>query len=183
VRLFYYDKNKVLIQSNIYSPEGKNNIDNSFKGFSFSAIHYIDASGWGKAQGKAAHYPFNEGDLPDDCRYIKIFLGLKGNGTMWVDMVDFRYSDSNFNLMESTEALFDSLMPPSSLLIPAPHQSANYSPEALRTSGNEKLPDPIILVPPNAETGILKAAENLSLYIGDVFKRKSQKTCINQYNK
>jgi hypothetical protein len=175
IRIFFYDKNKVLIHSNIFNPGGNNYVDNSFKGFSFTNMTYVDELGWGKAQGKTAHYPFNEGDIPDDARYVKIFFGLKGNGKMWVDMVDFRYSDDNFSLFETTEALFDSLMPPSSNLIPSPHQLSNYSPQALRISANDKILDPLILIPLNAENGILKAAEKLSLSLGEALKGKAKK--------
>ncbi len=175
IKVFFYDKNKILLNSSMFNPSENNFIDNSFKGFSFSGISYVDKMDWGKVIGKTANYPFNNGDLPDGTHYVKIFLGLKGKGTMWVDAVNFEYSPKNFSLLERTEPMFDSIDTPASKLIPYPHLISNYSPEILRLTINDKNLDPIILIPPNADKGILLAAKNISNHIGEAIKGNDKK--------
>jgi hypothetical protein len=71
-------------------------IDNSFKSLSFANYDHIKEFDWGRIIGKSHSFPFSEGDIPDDARYIRIFIGLKGTGTMWIDDVDFHYTRANF---------------------------------------------------------------------------------------
>jgi hypothetical protein len=175
IRIFFYDKNKVNLSSSVFNPVSNNFIDYSFKGFSFSNISYINKLGWGKVLGKTANYPFNEGDIPDNTQFVRIFFGLKGNGTMWIDKVNFEYSINNFSLLERTEAHFDSLVSPALDLIPAPKQMTSYSAEALRININDKLIDPVILIPFNAGIEIVKAAEKISNHLGIALKGKNKK--------
>ena len=101
IRLFYYDKNKILIRSSVYNPSGDNIIDNSFKAYSFSGFDYIKELNWTRINCVSNHFPFEEGDIPSDTRFIRVFAGLKGTGVMWLDMVDFRYTSANFSLLEN----------------------------------------------------------------------------------
>jgi len=92
IRLKFFDKNRKELSDGMYFEYAKMELDNSFKGFSFSNFYEIEEFGWGRIIGRTLNYPFSEGDLPDGCRYVKIYLGFKGIGTMWVDNVDYRYS-------------------------------------------------------------------------------------------
>ena len=107
IHLEFYDKNKQLMSPGIYYNYWKKEVDNSFKGFSFSNLYYINKFDWGRVRGRTMNYPFSEGDMPDGCKYIKIFFGLKGSGTMYVDNVDFRLSKWNFTPLERMQPYFE----------------------------------------------------------------------------
>lgn len=120
IRLLYYDKNKLEINSNIYSPHYQTNINTSFKGYPFSNFWSIDSIGWTRVFCKTANYPFPEGNIPDETRFVKVFLGFKGEGTMWVDNVELRYTDYNFSIKELTEPYANKSFDSPELLIPNP---------------------------------------------------------------
>ncbi len=120
IHIEFYDKNKQRLSDGIYFEYYNKDVDNSFKGFAFSNHYYIDKFDWGKVRGRTLNYPFSEGDMPDDCRYIKIFLGLKGSGTMWVDNIDFRFSRWNFTSLERIKPLFNKEFHKADLIIPTP---------------------------------------------------------------
>lgn len=151
VRIFCYDKNKVMIKNVSYHPLYNKEIDNSFKGFGFSNHDKIERFGWARVFGRSGNFPFEEGNLPEDTRYIKIFAGLKGEGKMWVDKFDFRYSSKNFTLLEKLEPYFDTTMEKSRYLIPEPQKSGYYKriPLILTDESHRQLL-PRILMPVNA---------------------------------
>jgi hypothetical protein len=120
LKIFFYDRNKILIKSNALHPLISSQIDNSFKGFSFSGFEYIDEMDWTKIIARSGNFPFEEGNVPDNARYVKIFAGLKGTGEMWVDMIDFRYSKHNFTLLEKVLPYIDSTLEKSAYLTPTP---------------------------------------------------------------
>lgn len=125
IRLKFYDAQKRELDPGIYFEYIHKNVDNSFKGFAFANFFYIDEFGWSKVRGESWVYPFSEGDMPDQCRYVKIFLGLKCSGTMWVDDVDFRLSRWSFTPVERIDSLFEKKYTLSDLLIPTPKEVAN----------------------------------------------------------
>jgi hypothetical protein len=152
LKIFFYDKNKILIKSSALHPLISSQIDNSFKGFSFSGFDYIDKMPWTRIIARSGNFPFEEGNVPDNARYVKIFTGLKGTGEMWVDMVDFRYSKLNFTLLEKIIPLIDSSMERSAYLTPTP-QVIGRAKEMDIFSGmeNEKLSPPLFILSVNEE--------------------------------
>lgn len=148
IRLYFYDRNKVLIAGPVYHPLRDITIDNSFKGLPFANFDYIPEFGWSRILCRSANFPFREGFIPDETRYVKIFAGLKGTGKMWIDQVDFRYSAQNFSLLESSKSLADSTMDFRERLLPRP-RSARYF-RVMKTSPSENL-QPVILIPPTAD--------------------------------
>lgn len=125
IHLEFFDANKNKINPGYYFEYLNKKIDNSFKGFSFSNFFYIDKFGWGKVKARTWNYPYSEGDIPDNCKYVKIFAGLQCSGTMWIDNLDFRLSRWNFTPLERMDSFFKKKYALSELLIPKPHLIAN----------------------------------------------------------
>lgn len=125
IHLEFFDENKKLINPGYYFEYLNKKVDNSFKGFAFSNFFYIDKFGWGKVKARTWNYPYSEGEIPDNCKYIKIFAGLKCSGTMWIDNLDFRFSKWNFTPLERMDSFFRKKYALSELLIPKPHFISN----------------------------------------------------------
>lgn len=157
IRLFFYDRNKILIRSSVYNPAGDNTIDNSFKAYSFSGFEHIKELGWSRINCISNHFPFEEGDIPSDARFVKVFLGLKGTGTMWVDLVDFRYTSANFSLLEKCESFYNQSYKPSEMLVPSPVSISGYHNIELIQETEEDPLYPVILVPHNYSEEDLRA--------------------------
>jgi len=125
IHLEFFDANKKRINPGYYFEYLNKKVDNSFKGFAFSNFFYIDKFGWGRVKARTWNYPYSEGDLPGNCRYVKIFAGLKCSGTMWIDNLDFRFSRWNFTPLERMDSFFRKKYTLSELLIPKPHFISN----------------------------------------------------------
>ena len=106
IKALYFDKDKKPLEPQVLNPVSRSLVDNSDKGFSFSNYWTIDEFPWAEVRGRTYNYPFSEGDIPDGTRYVRLFLGLKGTGAMWVDDVDFRYSKWNFTALERFKPYF-----------------------------------------------------------------------------
>ena len=168
IRVFCYDRNKVMIKNVSYHPLYNKEIDNSFKGFGFSNHDKIERFGWARVFGRSGNFPFEEGNLPEETRYVKIFAGLKGEGKMWVDKFDFRYSSKNFTLLEKLEPYFDTTMEKSSYLIPEPQKAGYYKPISLiLTNENQEQLLPGILMPVNSNDDLEKI---ISVFNSDIFE-------------
>lgn len=154
IHLEFYDKDKKRLGDGIYFEYYNKEVDNSFKGFSFSNLYYIDKFEWGRVRGRTLNYPFSEGDMPDGCRYVKIFFGLKGAGKMWVDNVDFRFSRWNFTSLERIKPMFDSTYHRSELIIPTPQVIENK--QTINLSGKK-----LTIIMPEAPKKAEIAAKNL----------------------
>ena len=153
IRLFFYDRNKVIIKSHLYHPVYDNIIDNCFKAVPLSNFSFIEDFGWARLIARAGNFPFTDGYIPDEARYIKIFVGLKGTGTLWVDRLDFRYSNKNFTFLEKTEALMDSTIAPSRLILPEPHRAVSHKTIPLIAPDDQRDGlKPLILLPLHADT-------------------------------
>ncbi len=120
IRMYFYDKDKKLIDPKTLYPYYQVYIDNSFKGYSFSNFWNIVKFGWGKVRARTYNYPFSEGDIPENCRFVRLFLGLKGRGEMWVDDVELKYSKWNFTPKERISKYFNKSLTKGDLLIPTP---------------------------------------------------------------
>ena len=165
IRLFYYDKNKVLIRSSAYHPEYDREINTAFKGFNFSGNRYIDEFNWADIVARTGNFPFEEGNIPDETRYVKIFAGLKGTGEMYVDYVRYEYSSKNFTFLEQLQPYFDTLLNKSSYLLPTPQKVEIYNPiELIKTLEDDKKILPVFILPKNinkAEALIFKQFEKV----------------------
>lgn len=120
VRIYFYDKDKNKIAGNIFYPYKKVLYDNTFKGYSFSNYWHIDNFGWSRVNARTYNYPFSEGDIPEGTAFVRLFLGLKGTGTMWVDNIDYRYSKWSFTALERMQKYFDKPLSYIDRLIPVP---------------------------------------------------------------
>lgn len=120
IRLIYFDKNKIEISGVEYDPFLNQKIDNSFKSLSFANYRKIKNFEWGEIYGVTADFPSYDGDIEDNARYVKIFVGLKGTGTMWVDHIEFSYSNQNFTQLERIKTYFDSSFSRIDLIYPTP---------------------------------------------------------------
>jgi hypothetical protein len=162
LRIYYYDKNKILIRSTHLQPSLNSLIDIGFKGMSFANFDMIDRFEWSSVFCRSGNFPFRDGYVPNDARYVKIFAGLKGTGTMWIDQVDFRFSNRNFTALEILDPLTDSTIVSRNALHPAPRETTEYHEYQLiaETEGKKEL-KPLILVPANADPIIRNAIDNM----------------------
>jgi len=160
IRLMYFDENKKEMSPGIYYEFYGKEVDNSFKGFTFSNFYYIDKFDWGLVSGRTYNFPFSEGDLPDGCKYIKISLGLLGRGTMYVDNIDFHYSRWNFTTLERLKPYFEKDLRKTDLIIPTPKKVSEITEINLKTN------KPVIVIPDTPENPDLSAAELLKKHFG-----------------
>ncbi|MBU8892121.1 MAG: beta-N-acetylglucosaminidase domain-containing protein [Bacteroidales bacterium] len=157
IRLKYFDKNKIEIDGKAFNAFNKIKIDNTFKAYSLSNYWDIKEFGWGEIHGKTANYPFFDGDIPDNARYVKIFIGLKATGTMWIDNVDFRFTKNNFTLLERLQPYFDSSYEAQDLVYPKPKQLIKKETVSYYNMEQDLLP--VIVIPDNSNTSIKNMAE------------------------
>ena len=81
IKVLFFDEDKQPIEPGILNPVSRSLIDNSDKSYSFSNYWTIDDFPWGQVRGRTYNYPFSEGDIPDNTRYVRLFFGLKGTGS------------------------------------------------------------------------------------------------------
>lgn len=158
VQLMYYDKNKLLLSSRQYFPHIDQYIDISNKSLSFANFYEISDFGWGRIEGKSYSFPFPDGDIPSEAHYIKVYIGLLGTGTMWIDNVILRYSRSNFSATERLLPYTDTsyiMRPP---VIPSPKDLRYLQSIVYYKEGNDKNTLPVILIPEDANGLIRNAA-------------------------
>lgn len=120
IRLIYYDRNKLQIDPRKHSPYHGNFYNNSFKGLSLSRFCHIDSTGWIRVHGRSHLLPVPDGDLQDDTRFVRVFIGLKGNGEMYLDDVSLTYTPWNLTAKEKLTPFFDSTFVPGQLIVPQP---------------------------------------------------------------
>ncbi|MDY6799793.1 MAG: beta-N-acetylglucosaminidase domain-containing protein [Bacteroidota bacterium] len=165
IRLQFFDKNKIEISSDEYDPFRHTKIDNAFKSLNLTNYWNISQFGWGKVNAQSAKYPFLNGDIPDETRYVKIFIGLKGTGTMWVDKVNFNYTKQNFTFLERMKPYFDSSFTAYELLLPQPQYIKKLEPSIFYS--NKRFP--IILIPNKPQEKTLLAAQKIKDVFDDIF--------------
>ncbi|HRW62762.1 MAG TPA: hypothetical protein P5132_04705 [Bacteroidales bacterium] len=171
IRLLYYDKNKLEISGTQFNAFYQKKIDNSFKAYTLSNYEYIDKMEWGQIYGKSAGFPVFDGDMPDQARYVKIFIGLKGTGTMWIDDIEFRFTHQNFTLLERIKPYFDSSFTVYDQLFPKPKYINEKQPIEIY---NPNAGFPIILIPENADIKLIKQAEILRDKIAELTSIKEK---------
>ena len=149
VKVLFYDVNKKPLSSGRLNPTSGTSIDNSNKGYSFSNYWSIDHFPWGSVRGRSYNYPFSEGDVPDSTRFVRIFFGLKGNGTVWIDNVDYRYSKWNFTALERMTPFFNQNLPPKERIIPTPKHVSRGEDISFWNPRQPESRQPLILLPPH----------------------------------
>ena len=165
IRLQFFDKNKIEIESSEYDPFRNIKIDNAFKSLNLSNYWNISQFGWGRVDGQSAKFPFYDGDIPDETRYVKLFIGLKGVGKMWIDNVNFTYTNDNFTFLERMKPFFDSSFTFYDLLMPEPKNLKKL--ESVSLFGDELFP--VIVIPNNGNTKTLLAAKKIKNYLDEIF--------------
>jgi hypothetical protein len=127
IQLKFYDRNKNEISAITQFPQQKQKIDNSFKSLSLANFSTIPSFGWGKIIGKSADFPFPDGDIPTNAHYVKIFIGLKGTGTLWIDSVNFSYTRKNFSVEERMMKYTDTSMQTPLVILPTPKKWCGWN--------------------------------------------------------
>lgn len=171
IRILFYDKNRLQISGETFNSERNANIDQSFKALPFTGFWNIDSMDWSQVRGRTTNDYLTEGDVPDEAKFVKIFFGLKGTGTVWIDDVDFRYSSRNFTSLEKSERFFDTTFSAVDMLIPAPKEAVGLEPMVYHYPGTDSLPYPVIVIPPNASRQTAAAARLLKNRLDMLFKR------------
>ncbi len=171
IRVLFYDKNRLLISGKTYNPQRNAGIDQSFKALPFAGFWNIDSLGWSLVRGRTTNDYLTEGDVPDEAKFVKIFFGLKGTGTMWIDDVDFRYSSSNFTSLEKSERFFDTTFTAIDLLVPTPKKALALDPFTYHYPGSDSLPSPVILIPQHSSRQTYAAALLLKTRLDTLFRR------------
>ncbi|MBL7113607.1 MAG: beta-N-acetylglucosaminidase domain-containing protein [Bacteroidales bacterium] len=177
VRLLYYDRNKLLIEGKSINPLTGSFIDNSLKGYNFANYWSIDKLGWAKVNGRTCHFPYSEGDIPDNARFVKIYIGLKGTGTMWIDLVNFRYSRWNFTPLEKVETLFDTMYSRIDLLTPTPQKVVPLRPLLYFNIQHDTILPPLILIPQKPTIQTSSGASILKAKLDKVFCNSLGDSC------
>ncbi|MFO7368892.1 MAG: hypothetical protein R6X09_01340 [Bacteroidales bacterium] len=158
IRLQFFDRNKMPVKSHMSYPFAGQIIDASFKGLSFANFKEIKHFNWGKIIGKSAYFPFQEGDIPSSAHYVKVFVGLKARGTLWVDSISFTYTEKNFSLTERMQQYTDTAYATPLTLIPAPKKMKRMESVLFFKPGMDAGMLPVIIVPDDAGDLVLDAA-------------------------
>ncbi len=157
IQLKFFDRNKNEISAAADFPQQGQTIDNSFKSLSFANYSTIPSFGWGKIIGKSADFPFPDGDIPTNAHYVKIFIGLKGTGTMWIDSVNFSYTGKNFSVEERMMTYTDTNTHLPSVVIPTPKKMERLE-SVILFKPSDTTSMPVIVIPEDADITTQKAA-------------------------
>ncbi|MFC2098446.1 beta-N-acetylglucosaminidase domain-containing protein [Bacteroidota bacterium] len=172
VRILFYDKNLLLISGETYDHSRKAIINRSLKSLIFNDFWNIDSLGWISVKGKTTHDFLTEGDIPDEAKFVKLYLGLKGTGKMWIDDVEFRYSRRNFSSLERIERMLDTTQSKLDLVIPTPKEARLLDPVVYHIEGGDSIPMPIIVLPGRPDIQTRAAAELLQAKLDTVLARR-----------
>jgi hypothetical protein len=147
VKVLFFDAEKRPLDSTAMNPVSGSLVDTSDKSYSFANYWSIDEFPWATVRARTYNYPFSEGDLPDRTRYVRLFFGLKGAGTLWLDNVFFRYSKWNFSALERLKPYIDRPLFPTERLNPTPKEIQLYREVAYLEPGSANAPPPLIVLP------------------------------------
>ncbi len=173
IRVLFFDRNKQPIDPQALNPVRKTFIDSSDKAFAFSHYWTIEDFAWGRVRGKSYHYPFSEGDVPDATRYVRIFLGLRGTGTMWVDDIDYRYSKWNFTTLERFRPYFTRQLTLAEKITPTPKSLKWLSEVSYFDTSDPNPQPPLIVLPENPAPAEQSAAALIQKKINTVLAKLS----------
>ena len=161
VRLLYFDRNKIEISPKQKFPQIDQSVNISFKSLSLANYTHIQSFGWGKIIGKSEHFPFPDGDIPSQAHYVRIFIGLKGKGTMWIDSVSFSYSGRNFSVNERMQVYTDTAYKLNEAIVPTPKKYQKLESVVFQSPGMQPEQQPLIIVPAHPDALTDKAARLL----------------------
>ena len=147
VRVFFFDAEKKPLDPTAMNPVSGSLIDTSDKSYSFANYWSVDEFPWATVRARTYNYPFSEGDLPDRTRYVRLFFGLKGTGTLWLDNVVFRYSKWNFSALERLKPYIDRELSPVERLNPTPKEIQLSREVAYLEPGAPDSTPPLIVLP------------------------------------
>jgi hypothetical protein len=147
VRMFFFDAEKKPLDSTALNPVGGSPIDTSDKSYAFANYWSVDEFPWAAVRARTYNYPFSEGDLPDRTRYVRLFFGLKGTGTLWLDNVVLSYSKWNFSALERLKTYFDRPLSPVESLIPTPKEVQLVREVTYLDPGSVGSSGPVIVLP------------------------------------
>ncbi len=171
VKVFYFDEERRPLDPAAVNPVNGKRIDNAYKGYSFSNYWRISDFPWGKVRARTYNYPFSEGDVPDQTRFVRLFFGLKGTGTMWLDNVDYRYSKWNFTALERITPQMAMKTSPAERIIPLPKFIKPLKAIHFYDPGSPQCPLPSIILPDEPTPGDLSAARVLRQRLDSVIHR------------
>jgi hypothetical protein len=161
IKVLFFDERKQPVDAASLNPLNGNLIDNSDKSYSFSHFWRIDHFPWGRVRGRTYNYPFSEGDIPARTRYVRLFFGLKGTGTMWLDDIYFGYSKWNFTAIERFKPLFGRKLTAAEKLIPTPKHFQERGEITYYEPGRPPSHLPVIVLPENPAPAERLAAKML----------------------
>jgi len=171
IKVLYFDEGKQPIEPGAWNPVNKSLIDNSDKSYSFSNYWTIDDFPWAQVRGRTYNYPFSEGDIPDNTRFVRLFFGLKGIGAMWLDDIVYRYSKWNFTALERLKPYIDKPLTPAETIIPTPQSIQEIDDIIFYDSTMSDFHLPVIVLPQNPAPADYAAAKILQEKISEVLGR------------
>ena len=177
VKLLFFDIERKPLDPSAMNPVSGTPIDTSDKSYSFANYWSLEEFSWATVRARTYNYPFSEGDVPEQTRYVKLFFGLKGTGTMWLDNVVLRYSKWNFSALERLKPYIDRPLSPVESLIPTPKEvqlvrEVTYlDPDSVSSSG------PVIVLPDDPAPADRSAARLLEKKLNAALSRA--KTSVN----
>ncbi len=173
IRILFYDELRKPLSPEMYYPYTGTQLDNSFKAYSFSNFFILDSMSWAEIIGRTYNYPWSEGDIPDQCRYVKIFVGLKGTGTLWVDDLNLSFSKWNFTPFERAAWYRDSAYSKTDLILPTPRYIRFRKNIPLISAGADNVMYPAVVLTRQASTA--------NLYAMNYLATELKNTLINTY--
>jgi hypothetical protein len=147
IQVLFYDERKQPIDAGYLNPVSGGLIDNSDKSYSYSNFWQIEDFPWGRVRGRSYNYPFSEGDIPDRTRYVRLFFGLKGTGTLWLDDIYYGFSKWNFTALERFSPFFDKQRPLADSILPTPKHVQEIDDIVYYDAGNPQSHLPVIIIP------------------------------------
>ncbi len=168
VKVLFFDEHRQPVNPQYLNPVTGTLIDNSDKSYSFSNYWRIDDFPWGMVRGRSYNYPFSEGDIPDRTRFVRLFFGLKGTGTLWLDDIDYRYSKWNFTALERFKPFFARELTLEEKIIPTPKRLQWVSDVVYYDAGIPRSMLPVVVLPENPAPAERTAAKILQKRISKV---------------
>jgi hypothetical protein len=147
VNVFFFDAEKKPLDAPALNPVSGSPIDAADKSYSFANYWSVEEFPWATVRGRTYNYPFSEGDLPDRTRYVRLFFGLKGTGTLWLDRIVFKYSKWNFSALERLAPYLDRPLSPAQRLIPTPKEIRPVREVVYLETGAANGSPPLIVLP------------------------------------
>ena len=171
VKVLFFDEHQEPVNPQYLNPITGTLIDNSDKSYSFSNYWRIDDFPWGTVRARSYNYPFSEGDIPDRTRFVRLFFGLKGTGTLWLDDIDYRYSKWNFTAIERFKPFFARQLTLEEKIIPTPKRLQWVSDVVYYEAGIPGSHLPVIVLPENPAPAERTAAKILQKQISAVLDK------------